>query len=198
MNLEIRAAPDHGGAHHPSRAEPERASAACPGEEQHDRDRGCSCVRGVPRGKRRTVRFDHRPRRAWPVDEKLDHVCGERRHRLRGRKCDQPSPSSRAYQHEADREQGQGTPQTVADRVEDERDVREERCFDIAHRFRPATVERQRAGGDEQRADDHQREQQAPPADCPARVDEELLPACRQRPFSALRRPWVTASCSAW
>ena len=65
-------------------------------------------------------------------------------------------------------------------RIEDERNVRQEGRFDVLHQLRPATVERERAGGDQERPEGHERQQQARPANGPTGPGEELL--ARRRP----------------
>ena len=83
----------------------------------------------------------------------------------------------------------QGAPEASAEGIEDEGDMREERRFDVAHQLRPAAVERERAGRDEQCAEQHESEEQARPAHCPPRVDEELLPAVGPGQHSVVRGP---------
>ena len=196
VHLQVRAAPRHR-CDHKDGERPQASPSTRPAEEEHDRNRGRGRIRGVARGKRRAVCLDHLPRGTGSDDERLHEVADQRRERLGKGERDQCPPASCEQERETDREECECAQDTAAEGVEDERDVGQERRFDVTHPLRPVAVQREWPRRDDKRGQRHQNEQQAPSADRSAGMDEELLPAARQRPVSALRRPVFTASCSA-
>ena len=181
VHLQVGAAPDHQGGRHGGRGEPPAPPRAWPAEEEHERDSGRAGVGGVAGGEGRAMCLEHLPRRALPADGQLDEVDEQWGERLGEGERDQRRPAARDQEHDADPGDRQCAPDAVAERIEDERNVRQEGRFDVLHQLRPATVERERAGGDQERPERHEREQQARPANGPAGPGEELLVG---------RRPW--------
>ena len=97
-------------------------------------------------------------------------VGEQRSERLGGGECCERGPAAREEEREPDPGQREGTPDAVPERVEHERDVREERRLDVLHQLGPAAVDRERAFGYQEREQNHQREERAPRADGPARA----------------------------
>ena len=154
---------------------PESAPSTGSAEEEDERDRGRAGVGGMSRGKRRPVRLEHVAGRALPADGRLDQVGEQWGERLGGGERRERGPAAREEERASDPGQCEGAPDAVPERVEHERDVREERRLDVLHQLGSAAVDRERARGYQEREQKQKREECAAPADCAARPGEELL-----------------------
>ena len=113
-------------------------------EQQDERDAGRAAVCGVTGRERgadwmnQSVGGRGRPTRILSTVELSDVK------RLGDRECDQREPAPADEQEDPDGRERQRPAEAAAERVEDERNVREQRRSDVLHRLRPAPVDLER------------------------------------------------------